>query len=115
MQEIQEKKISSSSISLNVHRMFEDVLGCKWSLCVLQRIHEGIRRPGALERSIDGISTKVLNERLRKLSRFGIIKKCSYPEIPPRVEYYLTDFGDEFVQILVQIEHLASQKQKSIS
>jgi DNA-binding HxlR family transcriptional regulator len=110
MLEYNDKKSSSSQSSLTVHHMFEDILGCKWSLCVLQRVCEGVRRPGELERSIDGISTKVLNERLNKLTRFGVIEKRAYPEIPPRVEYYLTDFGEKFIQILSQIEQLAHER-----
>jgi len=63
--------------------MVEDVLGCKWTLRVLAGIRGGTLRPGALEREIGGISTKVLNERLRKLVRFGVIERRAYPEVPP--------------------------------
>lgn len=64
--------------------MVEDILGCKWSLAVLARVRQGVHRPGALEQSIEGISTKVLNERLRKLTRFGILQRTSYPELRKR-------------------------------
>jgi len=70
--------------------MVESVLGCKWSLSVLQAIRDGAQRPGELERACPGISTKVLNERLRKLVNFGVLERLSYPEIPPRVEYSFT-------------------------
>jgi DNA-binding HxlR family transcriptional regulator len=53
-----------------------------------------------------GLTTKVLNECLVRLTQFGIIEKQSYPEIPPRVEYRLTPFGQEFAVILDQIEAL---------
>lgn len=81
-------------------RMVEDIVGCKWSLAVLDRVRSGVRRPGALEHSLPGISTKVLNERLRKLQRHGIVSRTAFAEVPPRVEYALTPFGTKFVQVL---------------
>ena len=81
-------------------RMVEDIVGCKWSLAVLERVRSGVSRPGALEHSRPGLSTKVLNERLRKLQRYGIVSRTAYPEVPPRVEYALTPFGRKFVQVL---------------
>ncbi|HEX6137396.1 MAG TPA: helix-turn-helix domain-containing protein [Casimicrobiaceae bacterium] len=81
-------------------RMVEDIVGCKWSLAVLDRVRHGVSRPGALEHSLPGLSTKVLNERLRKLQRYGIVKRTAYPEVPPRVEYALTPFGEKFVRVL---------------
>lgn len=90
----------------SVNRMVEDVVGCKWSLSVLDLIAQGINRPGAMERSLDGLTTKVLNERLKKLVNYGILHRHAYPEIPPRVEYALTDFGQKFVRILDEIHKL---------
>ena len=73
--------------------MLEDVLGCKWTLRVLGCIRAGTFRPGAIEARLAGLTTKVLNERLRKLVRFGILQRTAYPEVPPRVEYRLTSLG----------------------
>lgn len=92
-----------------VARMVEDIVGCKWSLEVLGGIRKGVVRPGALERSIAGISTKVLNERLSKMLRYGILHKAAYPELPPRVEYRLTGFGERFVAILDEIDRLQAE------
>lgn len=89
-----------------VKRMVENIIRCKWSLSVLDMIRRGINRPGAMERSVEGLTTKVLNERLRKLVRFGIAAKTIYPETPPRVEYSLTDFGLKFIGLLDAIEAL---------
>jgi DNA-binding HxlR family transcriptional regulator len=86
--------------------MAEDIMGCKWSLTVIQLVRQGIRRPGLMERTIDGLSTKVLNERLRKLTNYQILQRHAYPEIPPRVEYYLTPFGEKFVSILDKLIEL---------
>ncbi len=90
----------------SVKRMVEDVIGCKWSLSVLQLIRQGVNRPGAMERSIEGLTTKVLNERLRKFVRFGVLRREVFAEVPPRVEYSLTDFGCKFVTVLDTIEFL---------
>lgn len=89
-----------------VSAMVEDIVGCKWSLSVLRLVRDGVRRPGAMQRNIEGLSTKVLNERLRKLLRFGILEKEVFPEVPPHVEYRLTEFGRQFSSILDGIERL---------
>lgn len=86
--------------------MVESIIGCKWSLQVLALVKQGTCRPGAMSRAVEGLTTKVLNERLSKMVRFGILEKVSYPEVPPRVEYALTDFGQRFIEVLDAIEIL---------
>lgn len=88
------------------YRQLEEVVGCKWSVSVLLAVATGISRPGALERHIEGISTKVLSERLRKLTGYGLLAKQSYPEVPPRTEYSLTRNGQKLIDIIDQIESL---------
>jgi DNA-binding HxlR family transcriptional regulator len=89
-----------------VARMVEDMVGCKWSLAVLGAIRSGVKRPGEIERAIPGLSKKVMNERLRKLHRFGVIERRIYAEVPPRVEYRLTRYGSKFSRLLDGIEQL---------
>ena len=91
-----------------VGQMMESVVGCKWSLTVIDLIRHGVNRPGKMEHAIEGLSDKVLNERLRKLLHFGIINKQNYNEVPPRVEYSLTLFGNRFALILDEIQALQS-------
>jgi DNA-binding HxlR family transcriptional regulator len=86
--------------------MVEDVVGCKWSMHVLVLVESGVRRPGAMERAVEGLTSKVLNERLAKLTRFGILRRTTYAEVPPRVEYELTDFGRRFSGIIADIKRL---------
>jgi len=86
--------------------MVEDVIGCKWSLAVLAQVRGGVHRPGAMEHAIAGLSKKVLNERLAKLVRYGILAKESFAELPPRVEYRLTPFGRRFCALLDDVEAL---------
>jgi len=89
--------------------MVEEIVGCKWSLAVLGAVRRGVHRPGAMEHAIEGVSKKVLNERLRKLVRFGILEKRSFPEVPPRVEYHLTPFGARFSELMDGVERLQSE------
>jgi DNA-binding HxlR family transcriptional regulator len=89
--------------------MVEDIVGCKWSLAVLGCIRAGVRRPGAIRRSLPGLSTKVMNERLTKMQRFGLLARRSYAERRPRVEYALTPLGEELAAILDQIESLQAR------
>lgn len=84
----------------------EDVVGCKWSAGVVAAIGRGVRRPGELERYIPGISTKVLNERLRKLLAYGIITRTEHPGLPARVDYALTPVGEKLAGILDQLKEL---------
>ena len=101
-----EKKISRVSAPERSARMVEAIYGCKWSLTVYRLLADGINRPGEMVRSVDGLTTKVLNDCLRKNLDFGIINRVAYPEIPPRVEYEITAFGTKFIRILDQIESL---------
>ncbi|QLZ70434.1 transcriptional regulator [Legionella sp. PC1000] len=86
--------------------MVETIYGCKWSLTIYALLREGINRPGEMVRSIDGLTTKVLNQCLRKNIEFGILDRKTFHEIPPRVEYFVTPFGEKFLKILDEIEEL---------
>jgi len=85
-------------------------VGCKWSLTVLELLVQGVSRPGAMQRRVAGLTAKVLNERLRKLLRFGIIDREIFAEVPPRVEYRLTTFGKRFSGVLDQIASLEAER-----
>lgn len=89
--------------------LVEDTVGCKWSMSILDMIDKGINRPGAMVREQDGLTTKVLNERLRKLQRYEIINKIEHPEVPPRVEYVYTEFGKKFLDIIKAIRKLEDE------
>lgn len=92
-------------------RMVEDIIGCKWSLTVLSLVRSGVTRPGAMQRRVEGLTAKVLNERLRKLLRYEIIEREVFAEVPPRVEYRLTDFGKRFGAVIDQITALDAERQ----
>lgn len=86
--------------------MVESIVGCKWSLHVLDQIRRGVTRPGAMARSAEGLTQKVLTERLNKMLRFGILRKHSFPEVPPRVEYQFTPLGNRFLKLLDEVNRL---------
>jgi len=90
--------------------LLEDVLGCKWSWSILRAVHTGTMRPGQIERAIPGLSTKVLNERLKKLVAHGVLNKTEFPEVPPHVEYGFTELGKKFLAVLQQIEALERER-----
>jgi len=86
--------------------MVETIYGCKWSLTVYQLLASGINRPGAMVNNVEGLTTKVLNECLKKNVAFGILERVTYNEVPPRVEYKVTQFGTKFIRILDELEEL---------
>ena len=88
------------------YRRLEDVVGCKWSAAVLAAIGRGMTRPGQLERFIPGISTKILNERLRKLVDFKLITRTEIAGKVPRTEYALTSTGTKLNAIIESIRDL---------
>ncbi len=101
-----EKFISRKSAPERSARMVETIYGCKWSLTVYQLLANGINRPGAMVRSVEGLTTKVLNTCLQKNIKFGILERVTYNEVPPRVEYKVTQFGTKFIRILDELEKL---------
>jgi DNA-binding HxlR family transcriptional regulator len=90
-------------------RMVETIYGCKWSITLYMLLQEGVNRPGEMVRSVEGLTTKVLNECLRKNIAFGIIARKNFNESPPRVEYALTPFGLKFVRVLDELEKLQDE------
>jgi len=70
-----------------------DHVTSKWGVLVLLALADGTHRWGELRRVVEGISEKMLAQTLRTLEKDGIVLRTAYPEIPPRVEYGLTDRG----------------------
>ena len=82
-----------------VCRTAEVVCG-KWTLLIIRDLAEGRSRFCELERSLQGISPRTLSLRLRALEEEGIAERRTYPEVPPRVEYALTEKGRALVPII---------------
>lgn len=74
-----------------------DRIGDQWSLLILQVLEHGTMRFSAINRAIGDISKQMLSKTLKRLEEDGFIRRTLYPEVPPRVEYELTDLGRSFL------------------
>jgi DNA-binding HxlR family transcriptional regulator len=77
-----------------------DIVCGKWTMLVIRDLADGRSRFCELERSLEGISPRTLSLRLRSLEEEGIVARRTYPEVPPRVEYALTEKGRALVPIV---------------
>lgn len=76
------------------------LIGSKWKVLILRDLMPGTKRFGELRRSIGGVSQKVLTAQLRDMEDKGLLTRKVYAEVPPRVEYTLTETGYSLKQIL---------------
>ncbi len=81
------------------------LIGNKWKVLILRDLISGTKRFGELSRTVTGISQKMLTQQLRQMEKDGIVKRKIYPEIPPRVEYSLTEIGKSLRPILDSMEN----------
>jgi DNA-binding HxlR family transcriptional regulator len=77
-----------------------DIVCGKWTLLLVRELAEGCSRFCELERSLAGISPRTLSLRLRALEEEGIVERSTYPAVPPRVEYALTEKGRALIPII---------------
>jgi DNA-binding HxlR family transcriptional regulator len=80
-----------------------DVIGGKWKPLILWALHDGTRRFGELRRELPGISEKMLIQHLRELAADGIVHREVYRQVPPKVEYSLTDVGQSLNAALIPL------------
>ncbi len=76
------------------------VMRGRWKLAILRELLIGMRRFSDLNRSVVGVSAKVLTQQLRELEADGVLERTVYPEVPPRVEYRLSERGWDLVPVL---------------
>ena len=77
-----------------------EIISGKWTLLVIRDLADGCSRFCELERSLEGISPRTLSLRLRALEEHGIVERRTYPKVPPRVEYGLTEKGRALVPLI---------------
>jgi len=80
-----------------------EIISGKWTILVIRDLADSSRRFCELERSLRGISPRTLSLRLRALEECGIVERHTYPEVPPRVEYTLTEKGLDLVPVIEQM------------
>ena len=88
---------------------FQRTISGKWKISILWALSNGTVRFGELNRMIEGITQSTLTKQLRELEQDGMIKRYVYREVPPKVEYSLTEMGESFVPILKQINDWSLQ------
>jgi DNA-binding HxlR family transcriptional regulator len=91
-----------------------DRIGDKWSLLVMTRLGAGTRRFGDLLREVDSISQRMLTRTLRGLERDGLVQRIDYHEVPPRVEYELTQLGETLREPVQALADWAAQHRPDI-
>jgi DNA-binding HxlR family transcriptional regulator len=90
------------------------MLDGRWKLLILFHLFGGkTRRFSDLERAISGVSQKMLAQQLRRLERDGVVGRTVHPEVPPRVEYHLTDWGQSLCPALDKLLTWAERQPRS--
>lgn len=89
-----------------------DIISGKWKTAILCNLGTGSMRTNELRRQLPGISQRILTKQLKELEGKNIIARKVYPEVPPRVEYSLTENGKSLRQILLLMSHWGEQQVK---
>lgn len=89
------------------------LIGDKWKVLILRDLRDGTKRFGELKKSVTGISQKVLTSNLRDMEENGLLTREVFPEVPPRVEYTMTELGLSMCPILDAMENWGLSFQKN--
>lgn len=81
----------------------------KWAILIIFHLTEKTHRFGELQRKMPGITQAALTKQLRTLEEYGMINRYVYPEVPPKVEYSLTEIGREFIPVLKQFNSFGTK------
>jgi len=88
------------------------LIGSKWKLLILRNLMVRPWRFNELQKSLDGISQKVLTDSLRSMEADGLIIRTAYPEVPPRVEYSLSETGESLRPLLMTMQEWGENYKK---
>lgn len=90
------------------------LIGSKWKLLIMRNLLERPWRFNELKKNLEGISQKVLTDSLRSMEEDGIITRTVYPEVPPHVEYALSDLGESMRPILTAMQEWGTNYKESL-
>ena len=90
------------------------LIGSKWKLLIMRNLLVRPWRFNELQRSLEGISQKVLTDSLRSMEEDGIITRTVFPEVPPRVEYALSELGESMRPIIKSMETWGTEYKKGL-
>lgn len=91
------------------------LIGDKWKVLILRDLLDGTKRFGELKKSVGGVSQKVLTAQLRDMEDSGLVSRKVYAEVPPRVEYSLTDLGRSLQPILDAMRNWGTEYKESLN
>jgi DNA-binding HxlR family transcriptional regulator len=91
------------------------VIGGRWKVLILRELFSGVKRFGELQRSISGVTQKMLTQQLREMEEDGLIQRVVYAQVPPKVEYSLTPTGESLEPVLTAMHDWAIEYMDSIN
>ena len=91
------------------------LIGSKWKILIMRNLMSRPWRFNELKKDLEGVSQKVLTDSLRSMEKDGIVIRTVYPEVPPRVEYSLSELGESMRPIIKAMEIWGTEYKKNIS
>ncbi|MFZ4929402.1 winged helix-turn-helix transcriptional regulator [Chryseobacterium sp. Mn2064] len=87
----------------------KEILGGKWKMSLINAIHSDIKRPSQIEKAFPALTKRVLSKQLKELEQHGVIEKKIFTEVPPKVEYSLTELGESLLPIIEMMDIWGNQ------
>lgn len=105
MPEDRTNKVSCNNYRCEIELSLEIISG-KWNALILWTLGtKGTKRFGELKKELNGVTQKMLTQQLRNLEKYNLIERTVYPEVPPVVEYSLTELGKTLMPVLESLDH----------
>ena len=98
------KKYSMETELLEISKAAK-IIGSKWTILILTSLLKGTKRFGELQKEVQNINPRTLSKRLSELEKEGYVNKKIYPQVPPKVEYSLTEKAQVFKQVIKAVKN----------